>query len=96
MAKGYWIAQIDVTDPDNYPKYKAAASAAIEKFGGAYLIRGGRCEAVEGSSSRSRQVIIEFESYDQAMACYRSPEYQAAAALRQAAADGEVLVLEGV
>jgi len=94
MAKGYWLVHIDVNDLDNYPKYKTVASAAIANFGGRYLVRGGACEVTEGTA-RSRHVVIEFESYAQALACYHSPEYQEAAALRKAYADGEFLVLEG-
>ena len=56
----------------------------FRKFGARYATRGGKTEVVEGKS-RSRIVIIEFPSYEAAMACYRSPEYAKAIALRQAA-----------
>jgi uncharacterized protein (DUF1330 family) len=95
MPKGYWIAHITVTDPANYPKYIAADAAAFEKFNARFLIRGGRYEPVEGPA-RDRHVVIEFESYETALACYRSPEYQAAAKLRQAYAESEVLIIEGI
>ncbi|MEP6829381.1 MAG: DUF1330 domain-containing protein, partial [Rhizomicrobium sp.] len=78
MAKGYWIARIDVADADTYKSYVAAATPAYQKFGANFLVRGGRCEAVEGQG-RGRNVVVEFESYDVALACYRSAEYQAAA-----------------
>ena len=94
MAKGYWIVHVTVTDPENYPQYIAADAAAYEKFDARFLVRGGRYEAVEGAA-RERHVVIEFESYDQALACYHSPEYQAAAKLRQAYAESEVLIVEG-
>jgi len=94
MAKGYWIARIDVKDPEIYKSYVAAATPAYQKYGAKFIVRGGRCEAVEGAG-RGRNVVIEFESYDIAMACYRSPEYQAAAEFRRAASLGEILVVEG-
>lgn len=95
MARGYWIVHIDVTDPANYPKYLASDAAAFEKFDAKFLVRGGRFDAVEGPA-RTRHVVIEFPSFDRAVACYNSAEYQAAAKLRQAYADSEVLILEGV
>jgi len=93
-AKGYWIIHVTVTDQQNYPKYIAADAAAFAKFKAQFLVRGGRYSAVEGSA-RSRHVIVEFESYDAALSCYHSPEYQAAAAMRRAYAESEVLILEG-
>jgi uncharacterized protein (DUF1330 family) len=93
-AKGYWIVHISVTDPANYPKYIAADALAFANFNARFLVRGGRYEAVEGPA-RQRHVIIEFESYEAALACYRSSEYQAAAKLRRAYAESEVLVVEG-
>ena len=95
MAKGYWIAHVTVNNAENYPKYLAAAKPAFEKYGARFLARGGRYEAIEGPA-RPRNVIIEFDSFEQALACYRSPEYQIAAAIRQANADTELLVIEGV
>jgi uncharacterized protein (DUF1330 family) len=94
MAKGYWIARIDVTDPEAYKSYVANAMPAYQKYGAKFLIRGGKCEALEGQG-RARNVVIEFESYDQAIACYRSPEYQAAAEIRRRTSEGEILVVEG-
>lgn len=95
MPKGYWIARMTVNDPNEYPKYIEAAKPAFEKFGARFIVRGGRYDTVEGAG-RPRNVVIEFESYDQALACYRSPEYQAAAAIRQTCAEGEIIVIEGV
>jgi len=94
MARGYWIARIDVNDPEIYKSYIAAAAPAYQKYGATIIVRGGRCEAVEGPG-RGRNVVIEFPSYDIAMACYRSPEYQAAAEFRRKASLGEILVVEG-
>ena len=93
-AKGYWIVHVTVTDPQDYPKYIAADAAAFVRFKARFLVRGGRYSAVEGVA-RQRHVVIEFDSFDAALACYHSAEYQAAAKLRHAYAESEVLILEG-
>jgi len=95
MKKGYWMAMVDVTDPDNYPKYVAANAAAFEKYGAKFLVRGGQGEIFEGPAA-SRLVIIEFESYQTALDCYHSPEYQEALKLRQAYSVAHMAVVEGV
>lgn len=92
--KGYWIAHIDVTDAEGYEPYIVANQAAFGKFGARYLVRAGRREVMEGDA-RTRHVVVEFPSYDAALACYRSPEYQAAVALRMGTADFDLLVIEG-
>ncbi len=94
MAKGYWIAHVTVTDPDNYPKYIAANAAPFEIYGARFLVRGGRFEAPE-SAARERHVVLEFDSYAQALACYHSPEYAEAARLRQACAESDLVIVEG-
>ena len=94
MAKGYWIAHVTVTDPEGYQKYIAANAAPFAKYGARFLVRGGRHEVLDGSS-RERHVVIEFESYEQALACHRSPEYQAAEKLRQAYAETDLVIVEG-
>jgi uncharacterized protein (DUF1330 family) len=94
MAKAYWIGRVDVHDPDAYQAYVAANAAAFAKYGGIFLVRGGRFEAPEGSP-RSRNVVIEFKDYDTALACYHSPEYATALALRKPAATADMLIIEG-
>jgi uncharacterized protein (DUF1330 family) len=74
MAKGYWVAQVDVRDPDNYKHYVAALQDVLRKFAGCYVVRAGQSETMEGRA-RSRVVVIEFPSYQIALDCYRSPEY---------------------
>lgn len=94
MAKGYVIARISVLDPEAYPAYVALASEAIKKYGGKPLARGGKCEIVEGEG-RMRNVIIEFESFEQAKAYYYSPEYFAARKARMGISVGDIVVVEG-
>jgi uncharacterized protein (DUF1330 family) len=95
MAKGYWIVHITVTDAANYPRYLEAAKIPFEKYGARFLVRGGACAAPEGPA-RERHVMIEFASYDKALACYYAPEYQEAAKLRQAYAQSDIVIVEGI
>lgn len=94
MPKGYWIARVDVTNPVQYQTYITANAAAFAKYGARFLVRSGRFEAVEGSA-RGRNVLIEFPSYEVALECWNSPEYQAARDCRVGAATADVIVIEG-
>src|SRR5947209_3917370 len=93
-SKGYWIALVDVGDPEGYKAYVAENAKAFRKYGARFLTRGGRSEAVEGKS-RSRVVVIEFKDYATALECYRSPEYAKAIELRQGKAMADIVVVEG-
>jgi len=93
-AKGYWVAHVRVDDPDAYEAYRAANAVAFEKYGARFLVRGGDQQVREGTL-KSRTVVIEFDSYATAVACYDSPEYQAAKALRDPVADGDMAIVEG-
>lgn len=94
MPKGYSIPHIDVSDPEGYKGYMAATPPAHQKYGGVALVRGGKCEVVEGRA-RSRNVLREFPDYGAALACYRSDEYQRARVLRLAHAQCDFIVAEG-
>lgn len=96
MPKAYWIARVDVTDPDAYAAYMALGPAALIGNGGTLLSRGGNAVALEGPSPRQRNVVIEFESMTAALACHASPEYAAARAAREGAAEVEILIVEGL
>jgi uncharacterized protein (DUF1330 family) len=94
MAKGYWVASVDVNDPEGYKLYVAENAKAFRKYGARFLTRGGKAEAVEGKG-RSRIVVLEFKDYETALACYRSPEYAKAIELRKGKAVADILVVEG-
>lgn len=95
MPKGYWIAHVEVRDPEGYKDYVTAARSAFERFGAKMLARGGPWEALEGTNL-PRNVVIEFASLQAAHDCYHSPEYQAAKAIRQRYADAQMVLVEGV
>lgn len=94
MPKGYWIARVDVSDADQYKLYVQRNDAVFAKFGGRFLVRAGTFENPEGTS-RGRNVLIEFPSYQAALDCYGSPEYAPQIALRQAAAEADIVIVEG-
>ena len=94
MAKGYWVVRVDVKDPEAYKRYIAANGPAFAKFGARFLVRAGRHETLEGAS-RARNVVIEFPSYEAALACWHSPEYQEVLKLRRGASEADLLVIEG-
>ncbi|MDB5571877.1 MAG: hypothetical protein JWN93_3060 [Hyphomicrobiales bacterium] len=94
MPKGYIIARVTVDDNDAYMRYAQAASVAMKKYGCRILARGGKFEPLDGEA-RPRNVILEFESYEQAKAYFDSPEYQAARAHRVGKSVGEFVLVEG-
>ena len=94
MPKGYVISRVDILNPEAYARYIEAGTAAIKAHGGKPLVRGGRYEALEGKA-RARNVVLEFESYDAARAYFHSEQYQAARALREGAAEIEMVLVEG-
>jgi uncharacterized protein (DUF1330 family) len=94
MAKGYWVGRVDVKDPETYKEYIAANAAAFRKYGARFIVRGGRFENPEGSS-RSRNVVIEFPTYQAALDCWNSPEYKAALAIRAPISEGDMVIVEG-
>lgn len=86
MSKGYWLVSITVTDEAPYRQYVAANAAVFDKWGGRFVVRGGAFETMQGKTG-ARQVVIEFESYERALGCYNSPEYQEILTLLRAGAD---------
>ena len=77
MAKGYWIPHLDVHDMKGFQAYRDLADAGHKRFGSKLLARGGRREVVEGKM-RARNVLREFNSYDEALAYYHGPDYSRA------------------
>ncbi len=94
MAKGYWIAHVDVSDPEGYKEYQAANAVPFGKHGARFLVRGGASEPPEGNL-RSRHVIIEFKDYATALACYNSPEYASATEKRKDRSAIDIAIVEG-
>ena len=94
MPKGYWIGRVDVSDFEKYKRYIVANAQPLAKFGARFLVRAGRFDSPEGSS-RARNVVIEFPSYQAALDCWRSAEYQEARQLRLAVSTADIIIIEG-
>jgi len=92
--KGYWIAHVDITDPQGYQAYATANARPFGMFGGRFLVRGGTREVVEGQV-RGGTVVLEFPSFEAALDCYRSAEYQAAKRLRDGKGELDLIIVEG-
>ena len=91
----YVIAEIEVTDPALYDDYRKQVAATVEKHGGRFAARGGKVEPLEGGWAPKRLVLLEFPTMQQALGWYRSPEYAPLIKLRQRAARGKLIVVEG-
>jgi len=91
----YVIAEIEVTDPAAYEDYRRQVPGVIAKYGGKYVVRGGKVESLEGGWSPKRMAVVEFPSMDQALKFYRSPEYAPLIKIRQKASRGKLIIVEG-
>lgn len=94
MPKGYWIVRVDITDPEKYKAYIAANGKPLARYGARFVVRAGRHETVEGKS-RARNAVIEFPSYQAALDCWHSAEYQQVLALRTPVSTADLIIIEG-
>ncbi|UJF34174.1 DUF1330 domain-containing protein [Paenibacillus hexagrammi] len=94
MVKGYWVIDIDVHDQEQFQAYLAATPEILKKYGARFLVRGGNPLVPEGSA-RSLNTIVEFPSYQTALDCWNSTEYQQAITLRLPASTFDLIIIEG-
>ena len=94
MAKGYWIARVDVLDEDAYEKYRDLNHIAFSKYQARFVVRGSAGKVAKGTA-RKHNVVLEFPSYEAAMECYESPEYQAAKHFLDQAGDVDLIIIPG-
>ncbi len=94
MPKGYWIVRVDIADQEKYKAYVAANAEPLRKYGARFLVRAGQFENPEGAS-RTRNAVIEFPTYQAALNCWKSPEYQRAIELRKDVSTIDLIVIEG-
>ncbi len=92
---GYAIANINVKDPTTYKEYTTHVQATLDKYGGKFVVRGGKYEIMEGDWQPGRLVVIEFENTEAAKRWYNSPEYAVILPLRLKASTGDLLIVEG-
>jgi uncharacterized protein (DUF1330 family) len=91
----YVIAEVKVTNPEGYEPYRPLAAESVARFGGRFLVRGGKADLIEGEPAPERVVVIEFPNADAARRWYFSPEYQQALKIRQANSSGRLILVEG-
>lgn len=94
MPKGYWIVHVSVKNADQYAEYVRLDTPIVERFGGRFIVRGGRNDTPE-TPQKDRHVVVEFPDYETALACYKSPDYQRAAEIRRAHSDSDFVIIEG-
>ena len=94
MPKGYWIASVDIAEEEKYRACVAANAEPLHEYGARVLVRGGQFENPAGTSRR-RNAVIEFPTYQAALDCWRSPGYQRAIALRKDVSTMDLIVIEG-
>jgi uncharacterized protein (DUF1330 family) len=96
LPSAYILANVDVTDPQQYEQYKKLSSVAMQAHGAEVCVRGGKVDVLEGDWNPGRVVILKFPSPEKARAFYESPEYAAARKAREGAAVMRMLLIEGV
>ena len=95
MKKGYLIVRITIKNAEIFQQYPPLSTKAVEKFGGKYLIRGGKFDVVEGEWPAERTTVVEFESFEKAKEFYNSIEYNKAKNVRQKSANTDFILIEG-
>ena len=91
----YWVARAKIIDPTTYKKYTDRVPEIVSRYGGKILARGGRYRIMEGPESFQRFVVIEFPTFEEAVACFESPEYQEASVFRRAGGVVENVIVDG-
>jgi uncharacterized protein (DUF1330 family) len=92
----YYIVEIDIQDPARFEEYRSKVPATIERYGGKYLVRGGRLETIEGEWKPKRIVVLEFPTFEQAKRWYDSEEYRPLKELRRRTARGHIVLVDGI
>ena len=96
MPSGYVIAQLKVTNQENYKEYVAKVSEVVKKFDGEYLVRNGEHQVVEGEDNFPRIVIIKFPTYEKALEWYNSDEYKPVKDIRLHNSEGSNIIVKGL
>ena len=94
--KAYLIAQVNINNEKPYEEYKNKTSPIVKKYGGKFLIRGGKFEVQLGKWDYQRTVVIEFNSYDDALKWYNSDEYLPIRKIREDNSEGNAIIIEGL
>ena len=96
MPAGYVIAQLKVTNPENYKEYVEKVTPLVKKFGGEFLVRAGEFQIFDGETKFPRIIILKFSSYEKALEWYNSDIYKPLKELRQKGSEGNIIIIKGV
>lgn len=91
----YLVARVDVQDKERYAEYMRHTPRVVNQYGGRFVARSPEAETLEGPAETRRVVVIEFPSADDARAFFDSPEYTAVKRLREGAAEGQFILVDG-
>lgn len=94
--KGYWLVHLTIHDAGAFMAYLRAVRAIFRDWDATYLVQAGASAQREGESIGEKYVVVQFASYEKAQACYDSPAYQDAIALRSGCATLNLSIVEGV
>ena len=96
MSAGYVIAQLKVTNPENYKVYVEKVTPLVKKFGGEFLVRAGEFTTFEGETKFPRIIVLKFPSYEKALEWYNSDLYKPLKELRQKGSEGNIIIIKGL
>ena len=95
MKKGYIIVRVSIHNNQLFQKYPPLSTEVMKKYGGKYIIRGGKTDILEGEWPVDRTTVVEFESFESAKKCYESVEYSEAMKIRQNSTKSDLILIEG-
>jgi len=95
MKKGYIIVRVSILDSNLFKQYPPLSAEVMNKYGGKYIIRGGKTDILEGEWPVDRTTVVEFESFERAKKCYESVEYSKAKKIRQNSTKSDLILIEG-
>ena len=96
MSAGYVIAQLRVTNPENYKEYIEKVNPIVKKFGGEFLVRAGEFQIFDGETNFPRIIILKFPTYEKALEWYNSDIYKPLKELRQKGSEGNIIIIKGI
>ena len=96
MPAGYVIAQLKVTNPDNYKEYVEKVTPLVKKFDGEFLVRNGEYKIFDGETQFPRIVMLKFPSYERTLQWYNSEEYEPIKKIRLDNSEGTNIIIKGV
>ena len=96
MSAGYVIAQLKVTNPENYKVYVEKVTPLVKKFGGEFLVRAGEFQIFDGETNFPRIIILKFPTYEKALEWYNSEEYKPIKQIRLDNSEGTNIIIKGI